>query len=681
MIIVKQGRVCMTTGKYVLVILFFILSSYGYANAQISYSGIQPGKADAEKKGGQMILENKVLKLNLQVIGGKITAVSFEDKQGHQQIALHQSPLFELTLTGGRMISSTDFTLSHHPEAVNIEAETESPIEANRLGGKKYTADLEDTKLGLKVHWEASLHDGTNYIRQVFTFTANDAVKIAKITLIKLPAAAGIRKAGTVDGSPLVYGNLFFSVEHPMSQTLSGKAFITAYLPRLEALHSKLPLTISSVWGTTPAGQLRRGFLYYIEHERAHPYRQVLHYNSWFDLSWQDRKMNEKDCLDRIKVFKDSLIDKRKVKMDAFLFDDGWDDNKTLWQFNSGFPDGFTKMTAAAKACGAGIGVWISPWGGYDDPKIQRLAFGKQQIPAFETNDNGFSLTGPIYYNRFKEVTTSFIKNYNVSMFKFDGVGSGNGASGASITYQKDIEAFLKLITELRAEKSDLYLSLTVGTWPSVYWLKYGDAIWRAGEDTGLAGEGPKRQQWITYKDAQAYKNIVKRGPLFPLNAIMYHGICIAENGLPGQLEMDNKNIADEIWAFFGTGTGLQELYVNPHLLNANNWDNLQKASSWSKAHKNALADIHWLGGDPVKGEVYGYAGWADQIGVLTLRNPTGRTKTFVVNVKQALDIPAGLTDNYQFFDARSEKKVFTGHSFTVKLAPYEVKVMDAKTL
>ncbi|WP_158796676.1 hypothetical protein [Pedobacter sp. L105] len=661
-----------------LLLCIIIGSIQGYA--QMSYPGLKPGAAAIKKSGNQIDIENSVLRLSFQVNNGKITAGSFEDKEGHQQVALRQAPLFELTLAGGKVISSNDFTLVQTPEIISINGEPNSEVEASKKDGKKYSADLENTRLGLKIHWEASLHNGANYIRQLFTFMPNDSVKILKITLIKLPAA-GIKIEGTVDGSPLVYHNLFFSVEHPMSQTLAGKSFITAYLPRLEAIHAGAPLSLSSVWGTTPAGQLRRGFLYYVENERAHPYRQVLHYNSWFDLSWQDRKMNEKDCLDRIQVFKDSLIDKRNVKMDAFLFDDGWDDNKTLWQFNSGFPDGFSKMTAAAKAAGAGIGVWISPWGGYDDPKIQRLAFGKKQSPPFETNENGFSLTGPVYNRRFREVTTSFIKNYNVSMFKFDGVGAGNGASGASITYQKDIEAFLKLITALRTEKPDLYLSLTVGTWPSVYWLNYGDAIWRAGEDTGLAGDGPKRQQWITYKDAQAYQNIVKRGPLFPLNAIMYHGICIAENGLPGKLEMDNKNIADEIWAFFGTGTGLQELYVNPHLLNTADWDCLKKAANWSKAHKKALADIHWVGGNPVKGEVYGYAGWADQKGVMTLRNPTGLAKTFTVNVKQALDIPGSLTDNYQFFDARGGDKVYKGRSFQVKLAPYEVKVMDAKTL
>ena len=61
--------------------------------------------------------------------------------------------------------------------------------------------------------------------------------------------------------------------------------------------------------------------------------------------------------------------------MKAFLFDDGWDDNKTLWQFHSGFPDGFTKLKKAAESYNAGIGAWLSPFGGYGNAKMLRLEY------------------------------------------------------------------------------------------------------------------------------------------------------------------------------------------------------------------------------------------------------------------------------------------------------------------
>ena len=52
--------------------------------------------------------------------------------------------------------------------------------------------------------------------------------------------------------------------------------------------------------------------------------------------------------------------------MDSFLFDDGWDNPRTLWSFNAGFPNGFTLLDEEEAAkYSAAPGVWLSPCGGY----------------------------------------------------------------------------------------------------------------------------------------------------------------------------------------------------------------------------------------------------------------------------------------------------------------------------
>ena len=232
--------------------------------------------------------------------------------------------------------------------------------------------------------------------------------------------------------------------------------------------------------------------------------------------------------------------------------------------------------------------------------------------------------------------------------------------------------------------KSDLYLSLTTGTWPSVYWLLYGDNIWRGGDDTNMMGEGSKRQQWITYRDADTYKNVVKRGPLYPLNALMTCGICIADNGYPAGFEMNDKDISDEIWSFFATGTNLQELYINPHKLNTANWNCLADASNWAKENESVLADVHWIGGDPAKGDVYGYAAWSPEKAILTLRNPSTKKKSFEVNVAKVFELPDYVKNEYLFYDARTlnatgVKQAFArGRTFSITLQPFEVKVLNA---
>src|SRR2546423_93031 len=100
---------------------------------------------------------------------------------------------------------------------------------------------------------------------------------------------------------------------------------------RLGWIDRKLPITpgapgtYSIVFGASPKGQMRRAFLNYLERERAHPYRPFLHYNSWYDIGYGNT-FNETECLDSINAFGNELVRKRGVKMDSFLFDDGWDD-------------------------------------------------------------------------------------------------------------------------------------------------------------------------------------------------------------------------------------------------------------------------------------------------------------------------------------------------------------------
>jgi hypothetical protein len=667
--------------KVLLLILVIITSTNTRLTAQISYPGNNPGPALVKKQGADLIiLENHSIRLAFCNNENKITIKSFEDKETNESMKFNDAALFELTVNNSTVLTSNDFNLVGLPSISILHVDPNSARYADKFPGKKISADIESQVFGLKVHWEASLRDGSNYAKQVFAFTMKDSTKISKIKLLNFPLEMKVRKEGEVDGSPLVHNTMFFALEHPLCKTEQSPTHISSYLSTL------IPV-MSTAWGTTPVNQLRRGFLYYTERERRQPYHQILHYNSWFDISWRDRNLNEEVCLDRINVFGDSLITKRHVALDAFLFDDGWDDIKTLWAFNSGFPNGFTKLQKAAESLNSSLGVWISPIGGYHAKQISRLKFGNMQQPPFETTKLGFSVAGPIYYKRIKEVTSSFVKNYGISMFKFDGMAvSGEQtndlavSSGADGSYQKEVEAFLKLINELTSLKPDLYMSLTTGTWPSVYWLFYGDNIWHGGDDTGMVGEGSHRQQWINFRDAATYKYVVKRAPLYPLNSLMSDGICIADNGYPGKFEMDDKDISDEIWSFFATGTNLQELYVNPHKLNTANWDCLARAAKWARENQSILTDVHWIGGDPANNEVYGMAAWSTKKSVLMLRNPSGQEKTIELKVAEAFEIPDHQKNDFVFYDATTsgQRPVIQGKSVFFKMKPFEVKVFNA---
>ena len=93
---------------------------------------------------------------------------------------------------------------------------------------------------------------------------------------------------------------------------------------------------------------------------------------------------------------------------------------------------------------------------------------------------------------------------------------------------------------------------------------------------------GTWRQRWITYRDGQTYENVVLRGPLYPINSLMLHGIIYAQYA--EHLGDDPGNdFASDVQAYFGTGTQLQEMYVTPSLLTAKNWDDLAEGAKWAR--------------------------------------------------------------------------------------------------
>jgi hypothetical protein len=325
--------------------------------------------------------------------------------------------------------------------------------------------------------------------------------------------------------------------------------------------------------------------------------------------------------------------------------------------------------------------VWLSPWGGYGPARDERLKYGQTQ--GFETNRGGFSLAGPNYYARFRDVCAEMISKYRVNSFKFDGIAQGLSSTGSGPEFAADVDALLRLTADLRRLRSDVFVNITTGTWPSPFWLLWGDSVWRNGDDMGFFGPGSMRQQWITYRDMNTYRWIVRRAPLYPINSLMIQGICHAQLGYPAKMTADLKDMADEMRSFFGTGTQLQELYVTPKLLTAPMWDLLAEGAAWSRKNADVLSDVHWIGGDPAKGEVYGYAAWSPRMGIVTLRNPSAAPARFALEISTALDLPPGAPQTYEFKspwkDASQTKRTATaGRPETIELKPFEVITLEA---
>jgi len=647
-------------------------------HAQASYLyGMQPGHAVVEVSPAAIVVKNSALAAEWSTNSGRLAHGAFVASYAGTA-TLPLGDVFTVVFAGGKTLTSSAMVIVGKPRVQDFDPQPLASRLEEHFAGKRAVVELKDSSSNLTAIWSAELRDGDNFIRQQVSFSCANGCAVREIRLFDLGALQA-ELVGSVKGSPITIGNVFLGFEHPLSRCTVEQQQARCFIERELPLNPAQSVTYSSVIGIAPEGQMRRAFLNYVERERAHPYRPFLHYNSWFDIGYGNR-YDQAAALDVISAFGAELHEKRGVQLESFLFDDGWDDPRSLWSFDSGFPNGFTPITAATARYGAAPGIWLSPWGGYDKAKEERLKYGKQQ--GFETNKGGFALSGPKYFARFREVTLDFIRKYDINQFKIDGTGNVNSVFPKS-EFDSDFHAAISLIEEWRVLKPSIFVNLTTGTYPSPFWLRYADSIWRGGDDTGFAGVGSWREKWITYRDADTFGGIVKQGPLFPLNSLMLHGIVYARQA--EHLTDDPSHaFPHEVQSYFGSGTQLQELYITHASMTPADWDCLAEAANWSRRNAAVLVDTHWIGGDPAKLEVYGWAAWTPEKGIITLRNPSDNPQSFSLEVAQAFELPGQAPRHFtarspwKRDEQQSARSLTAGEPLVFQLQPFEVLTIEA---
>ncbi|WP_266160536.1 enterotoxin [Dyella silvatica] len=653
----------------------------GCGLAHADESGIsKPGVPVFSDQAGAEHFGNAAIEASWKVADQHLTDMLMVDRS--HDLTLKIVAPFALTLADGKTVHAADMHLAAAPSETALPVNADASRLAERLPGKAVQATFTDGEGRFRVQWQLLQRDDSPYLREQVSITAlKQDENITGVSLFELQAA-GVQVSGDVKGSPAVVGDAYVGFEHPLSESEARGNHVKFNLVRGLPLEKGKTITYSAVAGVTRSGQLRRDFAAYIERERAHPYRPFLHYNSWYDIGYFT-PYTEEQALDRINAFGKALHEQRGVQLDSYLFDDGWDDRSGSWHFSKDFPHGFVPLRDAAAKYGAAPGVWLSPWGGYGPPKEIRVKEGRAN--GYEIIDGGLALSGPKYYQRFHDAVLSLVKDNGINQFKFDGTGNADKVFPGS-RFTSDFDAAIQLIEDVREAKPDTFINLTTGTYPSPFWLRYADSIWRDGEDDDLAGVGSNRERWITYRDAQTYRNVVLKGPLFPINSLMLHGIIYAQQNR--RLNSDpGHDFSNEVRSYFATGTQLQEMYITPSLLSTEDWDVLAEAARWSRTNANVLRDTHWIGGDPQRLNVYGWAAWSPEKAIITLRNPDAHEQVAVIDLPRQLELPAGAASKYsarspwKSDSKRAALSLDTAHATTIPLKPFEVLTLELTPL
>ena len=374
--------------------------------------------------------------------------------RGEQKLTINR-PLFALETAKGESFDSSAFRMQKSDH-------TDSTVYVHEPSG-------------IKCEWRPISKAGTSYLRHEFTVEATKPVYIEEFRPLII-SGQGFRPTGSVLGSPLTNGRWYAAMEYPMAFTKLDRE---VYVQGIKIARNMKPgdtFRYATVYGERGGESLRRAFLTYLENERARPYRIFFHYNSWYDICHSEPRYNltSENCIRVMKDWQRMFTRKHGVKLDSFVFDDGWDDYENLWQFRkSDFPQGFSPQAELAKEYETHIGTWFSPFGGYGSAQASRIENARKQ--GYEVNAAGLSLAGENYYRLFLKQCRMMMREYEVNYLKFDGLG------GADPAYLPDVEAAYRLMETLRKDNPDIYINLTTGTWASPFFLLHGDSTWRGG--------------------------------------------------------------------------------------------------------------------------------------------------------------------------------------------------------
>lgn len=687
-----------------LILMVLLLASSSFAFATIPFPGKQPGLAKIAVNQTEIVLGNDLLLAKYTLKNGKLSLAQLNS--GDHKILTNGGELFVLKMKDGTLLPASQMTMSK-PVVKKVNPSKKAMKASLKNAGKAIVAQFISPDKKIKVQWRAILRDHSSYLRQEMQITANQEMEIGEIIAMQYVPVKGqnIKVSGNTDGSLLVGDNAFFALETPAAinglKTNDSQELIEGRWIRRAPLKRGDTWSVSSVVGIMSQGQERRSFLSYLERERAVPHRSFIHYNSWYELNINRnddldpmKRMTESQTVEVVKAWNDKLSQKRGMNIDAFVWDDGWDEFNSLWEFHKGFPNGFKKSDALARKQKAGIGAWLGPVGGYSGSKAARLNNWNVKHPGQKIGN--FELANKEYFDAFSGRCLQMVRDYDMRYFKFDGISPNTDAIGPAANREEDVEGILQLIQILRKGRSDLFFNCTVGTWASPFWYMFADSIWRQGSDHGTIGEGNNREKWITYRDWKVYNVFVKSSPLFPINSLMTHGLMISKCGPPSSMPNEIEPIKHEMRCAFGCGSGLQELYIDHALMTTTGtkevlWDELAQSIKWYRKQIDIMADTHWVGGAPWNentkvAEIYGWASWSPSRSVLTLRNPSQNAKEFTTTLRHALDIPAEVKGKLILKNAYNDQRVLDGitnipvdidEEICFKLNPFDVFVFD----
>jgi hypothetical protein len=488
-----------------------------------------------------------------------------------------------------------------------------------------------------------------------------------------------------VQSYPVFDSGYFAGIEYPIASTNIKKSLaeISHFVgERLKP--GKWYQSRKIIYGFTKTGYEVETFKQYISKNRPEPNSLYFNYNSWWTTSWA---FSQEDILNLLEIFENNLYRPYKIAPDSFALDLGWSEPNSIWGINNErFPAGFTNITKAAEKAGTKLGIWFSPSAYYTEYGALNTKWAQKQ--DYEYNSGKLCLAGRNYFNKLKDKLTSHIRNYKIAHIKVDGLDlvcsqSGHNHPEGQFSSPYIGENAVKLFSSFRRANPDIWIEATCFGWnPSPWWLFHVNCVLGTHGDDAPWGVVPSPIYRYSLTTARDY---------FNLQGAVYSKIPISAQQVFGIIhQSDEPFIEDGINAIM-RGHNFIPLYFNPKYMNDIRWKTLAELMKWAKQNKEILNTTEvllpksWQNGktprfkrhEKMPRQVYGYAHWQDDKGLVHLRNPWIEHQNYEFKIQCKGN---GLCAVSIYPEQRTyAKKLKHGQAFPVTLRPYETLVLHIK--
>lgn len=535
---------------------------------------------------------------------------------------------------------------------------------------------FQETK-GISVTLEMWIHPDGNTICKQLTLDQNDSKVIDFVYLdsvgiinskthlgAELVEGSQLSPVHAALGQPFYIDSLFFGCEFPATDNRisHGVGRIKYYIGKNVGKGFKCPVTVMGAAKSNTVYDVKRAFFEYLDTIKLES-KPRYQYNCWYD---NFAKISSESVTGLFGKISDCLKENGIEQLDAYTVDDGWESFKSgFWGFNKKtFPNGLNDVKAKCDEIGTGLGLWLSPRGGYTDCKKFAKKLIKSNSGFLNKEAEEICVASARYTDALCEWLCEVTNTYNLSYLKLDGFAlkpckdeTHDHLTGGEndMYYVTDLwHSWIELFKRLRASGDagrNVFINLTCFVNPSPWWLQWVNSIWlQNSDDIGFAENQENQSRLdseLTYRDTRYYDTLCARSAQLPLSAVYNHE-PIYGNKAKSDYSVEYSDAEFEKYVIWNAvrGAALNELHLSPEMMNENKWKALKASLDFHRESFDIMKQGMFIGGRPDENNIYGYVGWTQEgEGIIALRNPTDETTPLTLTFNRLMGVPESFAE------------------------------------